>query len=166
MLQRLREAQPPDVTVRVSFAPGDAAQVDFGAGPMPLHSDGRERRTWAFVLTLAHSRDQYVEFPWDQTVATWPGCHCRAFEWFGAVPVRVIVDNAKCAITKACSHDPLVQRAYAECAEGYGLHIEACPPHDPKKKGIVESGAKYAKGNFLPTRAFRDLTDLNAQART
>lgn len=29
MLQRLREAQPPDVTVRLSFAPGDAAQVDF-----------------------------------------------------------------------------------------------------------------------------------------
>ena len=25
---------------------------------------------------------------------------------------RVIIDNAKCAIIKACRHDPLVQRAY------------------------------------------------------
>ena len=36
-------------------------------------------------------------------------------------------------------------------------------------KGIVESGVKYLKGNFLPTRALRDLDDLNAlnaQART
>ncbi|MDE2448614.1 MAG: hypothetical protein KGO22_06560 [Gammaproteobacteria bacterium] len=32
-------------------------------------------------------------------------------------------------------------------------------------KGIVESGVKYVKGNFLPTRTFRDLPDLNAQAR-
>jgi hypothetical protein len=24
-----------------------------------------------------------------------------------------------------------VQRAYAECAEGYGFRIEPCPPHDP-----------------------------------
>ena len=103
------------MTVRLSFAPGDAAQVDFGAGPMLRHPDGDERRTWAFVMTLAHSRHQYVEFVWDQTVATWLGCHRRAFEWFGAVPARVIVDNAKCAITKACNHDPLVQRAYAEC---------------------------------------------------
>lgn len=29
----------------------------------------------------------------------------------------------------------------------------------------VESGVKYLKGNFLPLRTFRDLADLNAQAR-
>jgi hypothetical protein len=27
------QRQPPEVTVRLSFAPGEAAQVDFGAGP-------------------------------------------------------------------------------------------------------------------------------------
>jgi len=165
MLGHMREARPPEVTVRLTFAPSEAAQVDFGAGPVLTHPDGQPRRTWAFVMTLCHSRHQYVEFVWDQTVATWLGCHRRAFEWFAAVPERVIVDNAKCAIVKACRHDPLVQRAYAECAEGYGFRIDACPPHDPQKKGIVESGVKYLKGNFLPTRAFRDLADLNAQAR-
>ena len=36
---------------------------------------------------------------------------------------------------------------------------------DPQKKGIVESGVKYVKGNFLPRRTFRDLADLNEQAR-
>jgi transposase len=87
----------------------------------------------------------------------------RAFEWFGAVPARLIIDNAKCAITRACMHDPQVQRAYAECAEGYGFRIDACPPRDPQKKGIVEAGVKYVKGNFLPTRSFRDLADLNAR---
>ena len=46
----------------------------------------RLRRTWAFVMTLCFSRHQYVEFVWDQTVATWLGCHRRAFEWFAAVP--------------------------------------------------------------------------------
>jgi len=63
-------------------------------------------------------------------------CHRRAFEWFDGVPERVIIDNAKCAIVKACTHDPLVQRAYAECAEGYGFKIDACPPHDPQKKAL------------------------------
>lgn len=166
MLQQLRGEIPPEVTVRLSFAPGEAVQVDFGAGPVLTHPDGKPRRTWAFVMTLCHSRHQYVEFVWDQASATWLGCHRRAFEWFAGVPARVIIDNAKCAIVKACSHDPLVQRAYAECAEGYGFKIDACPPHDPQKKGIVESGVKYVKGNFLPTRSFRDLADLNAQART
>ncbi len=165
MLVALRAAQPPETTVRLAFDPGEAAQVDFGAGPVLVHPDGKPRRTWAFVMTLAHSRHQYVEFVWDQSVATWLGCHRRAFEWFGAVPQRLIIDNAKCAITKACARDPLVQRAYAECAEGYGFKIDACPPHDPQKKGIVEAGVKYVKGNFLPTRTFRDLADLNAQAK-
>lgn len=96
---------------------------------------------------------------------TWLGCHRRAFEWFGAVPTRLIIDNPKGAITRACVRDPVVQRAYAECAEGYGFKIDPCPPADPAKKGIVESGVKYVKGNFLPTRTFRDLADLNEQAR-
>jgi hypothetical protein len=123
------------------------------------------RRTWAFVMTLAHSRHQYLEFVWDQTVATWLGCHRRALEWFNGVPQRIVIDNAKCAITRACAQDPVVQRAYAECAEGYGFKIDPCPPYDPQKKGIVEAGVKYVKTNFLPLREFRDLADLNAQAR-
>jgi len=165
LLADIRAHLPPDLTCRLEFEPGEAAQVDFGAGPMLVHPDGQPRRTWAFVMTLAHSRHQYVEFVWDQTVATWLGCHRRAFEWFSGVPARVIIDNAKCAMTRACAQDPTVQRAYAECAEGYGFKIDACPPHDPQKKGIVESGVKYLKGNFLPLRAFRDLADLNAQAK-
>lgn len=166
LVRRLQADLPPETTVRLAWAPAEAAQVDFGAGPVLRHPDGRDRRTWAFVMTLAHSRHQYVEFVWDQSVATWLGCHRRAFEWFSGVPERVVVDNAKCAIVKASAHDPLVQRAYAECAEGYGFRIDACPPHDPQKKGIVESGVKYLKANFLPTRSFRDLADLNAQVRT
>ncbi len=165
MLADLRAKQPAQTTVRLHFDPADAAQVDFGAGPMMVDPEGATRRTWAFVMTLAFSRHQYVEFVWDQTVATWLGCHRRAFEWFGAVPRRLVIDNAKCAIVKACRTEPTVQRAYAECAQGYGFRIDACPPREPQLKGVVEAGVKYVKTNFLPLRTFRDLTDLNRQAR-
>src|SRR5690606_12225677 len=163
MLVDLRAREPAATTVRLHFEPAEAAQVDFGAGPMLADADGVMRRTWAFVMTLAFSRHQYVEFVWDQTVATWLGCHRRAFEWFGAVPARLIIDNAKCAIIRACRTEPTVQRAYAECAEGYGFRIDACPPATPTLKGVVEAGVKYLKINFLPLRTFRDLPDLNRQ---
>ena len=139
----IRSRLPPETTCRLDFEPGDAAQVDFGAGPMLIHPDGQPRRTWAFVMTLASSRHQYVEFVWDQTVATWLGCHRRAFEWFAGVPARVIIDNAKCAITRACAQDPTVQRAYAECAEGYGFKIDPCPPHDPQKKAAFHRSLPF-----------------------
>jgi transposase len=165
LIQSIRAAAPTPATVALHWAPADAAQVDFGAGPRLADADGVMRRTWFFVMTLAYSRHQYVEFVWDQTVATWLGCHRRAFEWFGAVPSRLVIDNASCAITRACRTDPTVQRSYAECAEGYGFRIDACPPREPQLKGIVEAGVKYVKGNFLALRSFRDLADLNAQAR-
>jgi transposase len=159
-------AQPPQATMRLDFAPGEAAQVDFGAGPIVPHPHtGEVLRTWIFVMTLCFSRHQYAEVVLDQTIATWLGCHRRAFEWFGGTPQRVIIDNPKCAITRACATDPAVQRAYAECADGYGFKISPCPPRDPQKKGIVEAGVKYIKRSFVPLREFRDLTDANRQLR-
>ncbi len=152
MLRQLRGEQPPEVTVRLSFAPAEAAQVDFGAGPVLTHPDGKPRRTWAFVMTLCHSRHQYVEFVWDQSSATWLGCHRRAFEWFDGVPERVIIDNAKCAIVKACSHDPLVQRAYAECAEGLRLQDRRLPTARPAEEGGRRGRGQVRQGQ-LPAHA-------------
>jgi transposase len=163
-LMQLDALQLPDVPLRLEFKPGEAVQVDFGAGPLMTDAQtGEVFKTWFFVMTLCWSRHQYAEFVLDQTVATWLGCHRRAFEAFRGVPSRVTIDNAKCAITKACYYEPEVQRAYGECAEGYGFRIDACPPRDPQKKGIVESGVKYIKRAFLPLREFRSLADANRQ---
>ena len=116
-------------------------------------------------MTLAFSRHQYAELVLDQRTETWLECHRRAFEWFGGVPARIIIDNARCAITRACFHDPVAQRAYAEYAEGYRFRIDACPPRDPKKKGRVEAGIQYLKRGFVSTREFRSLADANEQLR-
>lgn len=164
LLQSIDAVTPKASTSRLDFEPGEAAQVDFGAGPVITDAmTGASCKTWFFVMTLAWSRHQYVEFVRDQTVETWLACHRRAFEWFGGVASRVIIDNPKCAITRACTRDPEVQRAYAECAEGYGFRISPCPPADPRKKGIVEAGVKYVKRNFLPLREFRSIADANQQ---
>jgi len=156
----------PKVTMILEFKPGECAQVDFGAGPNLIHEvTGETIKTWIFVMVLAWSRHQYAEIVFRQDVETWLGCHRRAFEWFGGVPCKVMIDNPKCAITKACYYDPVVQRAYREFAEGYGFIISACPPREPKKKGRVESGVKYLKKNFIPLREFPNLSLANQQLK-
>lgn len=156
----------PTVSMILEFKPGECAQVDFGAGPkLTNETTGEIIKTWIFVMVLAFSRHQYAEIVLRQDVETWLGCHRRAFEWFGAVPHKIIIDNPKCAITKACYHDPIVQRSYAEFAQGYGFIISPCPPRDPQKKGRVESGVKYVKNNFVPLRYFRHLVDANQQLK-
>lgn len=160
------KADHPQVTTILDFEPGQAAQVDFGKGPTIIDVyTGEVISTWFFVMTLAFSRHQYAEIVTDQKIGTWLGCHRRALEFFGGVPRYLIIDNAKCAIVKACFHDPAVQRSYAEYAEGYGFLISPCPVRDPKKKGRVESGVKYIKRGFLPLREFRTLADANNQLK-
>lgn len=145
----------PDAVVRVETAPGEEAQVDFGdAGQMLDTVTGRMRQAWAFVLTLSWSRHQYVELVWDQKVATWLGLHVRAFAFFGGVPRRIVTDNLKAAIVKACWNEPQANRAYMECAEHYGFLIAPCRPRTPQHKGKVESGGvHYVKRNFLAGRS-------------
>lgn len=156
----------PQATVRLEFEVAHCAQVDFGQGPL-LHVPGERApvKTWIFVMTLAWSRHQYCEIVRDQKVHTWLACHRHAFEWFNGVPRTVMIDNPKCAITRACYFEPEVQRAYAQLATGYGFSISACPPRDPKKKGRVEAGVKYVKSSFVPLREFRDFTHANDQLR-
>lgn len=153
----------PDPVVRLQFAAGESAQVDFGAGPLLLDkTSGKMRKTHFFVMTLAHSRHQYAELVWDQSVPTWLRCHRNAFDFFGGVPHKVRIDNLKSAITKACRHDPQVQRSYGELARGYGFIIDPCIVRTPEHKGRVESGVRYLRRSFLSSpRVLTTLGDAN-----
>ena len=154
----------PYATVRVEREPGEEAQLDFGyAGRMLDPQTGALRKTWAFVMTLAWSRHQYVEFVFDQTIATWILLHRHALEFFGGVPKRLVIDNLKAGITQACWDDPQVQPTYRECAEHYGFLIAPCRPATPEHKGKVEQGGvHYLKRNFLGGRTPTTITQANA----
>jgi hypothetical protein len=80
ILLGLRAERGVPATTILEFAPAEAAQVDFGAGPVLPHESGAQIKTWFFVMTLCWSRHQYVELVLDQTVETWLACHRRAFE--------------------------------------------------------------------------------------
>ncbi len=159
---------PPEVFVRVECKPGEEGQADFGAAGWLLDpTSGQPRRAWAFVMTLTWSRHQYVEFVFDQKLPTWLLLHRHAFEFFGGVPERLVVDNLKAAIVQACFDDPLVQQAYRECAEHYGFLIAPCRPATPQHKGKVEQGGvHYVKRNFLGGREPTLVTQANQDVRT
>ena len=163
----VRQCEPKSAaaTVRVERRPGEEAQVDFGYAGMMVDGDGgRERRSWAFVMTLAWSRHQYVEFVFDQRVDTWLRCHRHAFEYFRGVPQRVVIDNLKSAILRASQDDPQVQQAYRECAEHYGFLIAPCPVGTPQHKGKVEQGGvHYVKRNFLGGRQPTTIAQANRE---
>lgn len=161
---RQMEPSTPKLTVRIEVKPGEEGQVDFGyAGLMFDPHTRRRRKTWAFVMTLSWSRHQYVEFVFNQTAETWLLLHQHAFTFFSGAPRRVVLDNLKAAIVKACLEEPTVQRSYRELAEHYDFLIAPCQPYKPEHKGKVESGVHYVKRNFLAGRQFEDIHDANSK---
>lgn len=171
LVRAIRREQPPAVTVRLETAPGEVAQVDFGfIGYLQDDRTGASHKAWVFTLVLAWSRHQYAEFVFDQKVPTWLLCHQHAFEFFGGVPQRIILDNLKAAIIQAYTRDedPTVQQAYRECAEHYGFLIDPCLPRKPQHKGKVErGGVGYLKQAFVPLLPDgATLTDANRRLRS
>jgi len=163
----VRRLEPtlPKATVRVETRPGEEAQVDFGyAGHMLDPKTGVLRKTWVFVMTLSWSRHQYVEFVFNQKVETWLRLHSNALAFFDGVPERLVIDNLKAAIIRACLYDPQVQQSYRECAEHYNFLIRPCPVATPEQKGKVEQGGvHYVKRNFLGGREPTTITKANQE---
>ena len=154
LVRSIQAGQPPAVTLRLETAPGEVAQVDFGyVGLLRDDRTDEPRKAWVFVMSLGWSRHLYAEIVFDQSVSTWLVCHQHAFEFFGGVPKRVVLDNLKAAILKAYTRDddPEVQQAYRECAEHYGFLIDPCLPRKPQHKGKVErGGVRYLQQAFVP----------------
>ena len=164
---RSLEPREPDVTVRVETRPGEEAQVDFGyAGRMIDPETGELRKTWLFVMRLSWCRHQYPEFVFDQKIETWLRLHRNAFDFFGGVPERVVIDNLKAGIIRACRHEPQAQQSYRECAEHYNFLIAPCRPRTPQHKGKVEKGGiHYVKRNFLGGREPTTITQANRDVK-
>ncbi|MBV9577607.1 MAG: IS21 family transposase [Chloroflexi bacterium] len=156
----------PKAVVRVHTAPGEEAQVDFGsAGTLLDPRNQQPRRAWIFVMTLGYSRHQYAELVFDQKISTWLSCHRHAFEWFGGIPHRIVLDNLKAAILEAHLHDPVVGEAYRRQAQHYGFVISPNRPYTPEHKGKVENGVHFVKRSFLAGQQFADLHVANAALR-
>ncbi|MCE5324047.1 IS21 family transposase [bacterium] len=150
--------------VRIETPPGQEAQVDFGsAGKMRDRKTGKLRQAYCFVMTLSSSRHQYVEFVFDQKMATWIGCHRRAFESFGGAPKEVVVDNLKAAMIKASLDDPILSEPYRKMAIHYGFLVHPCRVRTPEHKGKVENGVHYVQRNFLAGTEFIDIDEANRE---
>ena len=153
LVQSIQAGQPPEVVGRIETEPGEVAQVDFGyVGYLLDPTTGQKRKAWCFALVLGWSRYLHAEFVFDQKIATWLICHQHAFEFFQAVPRRIVLDNLKAAVIRAYTQEdePAVQQSYRECAEHYGFLIDPCLPRRPEHKGKIESGVGYIKRGFLP----------------
>ena len=160
----IRPRQRP-AFLKLLFAPGEAAQVDWGEyGTIGVGST--RRKLSFFVMVLCHSRRMYLEFFVSQTMEHFLAAHEHAFAAFNAVPARIIIDNLKSGVIEhlaGCA--PVFNARYLDYARHCGFSPSACNVAKGNEKGRVENGVGYVKKNFLNGLELADFSAVNPAAQ-
>lgn len=163
----VRKVRPPKTRpyLKLVFAPGECAQVDWGSYGT-VNAGSTKRRLSFFVMVLCHSRMMYVEFTVSQTMEHFLGCHQNAFEFFGKVPSKIMVDNLKSAVLKrTIGKAPVFNPRYMDFADYYGFSIVPCNVGKGNEKGRVENAVGYIKKNLLNGLDIPDFEAMKPIAR-
>jgi transposase len=163
-VRKVRPRQKP-AFLKLAFAPGECAQVDWGSYGAVRVGD-TSRRLSFFVMVLCYSRMMYAEFTLSQTMEHFLACHQHAFDFFGAIPAKIMVDNLKSAVLKRIiGRPPVFNPKYLDFADHYGFSIAPCNVGKGNEKGRVENGVGYIKKNFLSGLDIPDFSALNPAVR-
>lgn len=152
------------VTMRQEHRAGEKMFVDFSGDGIDLvdPKTGEVTRAKLFVAVLGASSLTYVEPVLDESLATWTGCHVRAFEFFGGVPSIVVPDNLKSGVKSPDRYEPELNPTYAELARHYGCAVVPARVRRPRDKGKVEAAVLIAERWILAVLRHRTFASLNA----
>jgi transposase len=146
-------------------APGEVAEVDYGRlGIIYDPAVGRNRVLWALVVTLVFSRHQYVYVTHSQDLKSLINGIEEAWEFFGGVVRRLIIDNLKAAVVKADRYEPIFQRTFLEYSRYRGFIIDSTEVASPKGKPKVERQIPYVRENYFKGETFIDRNHVQREA--
>ena len=150
--------------IRFESEPGQQMQIDWGHfGSLPYgHTN---RKLYALAVLEAYSRMLYVEFTHSQKQQTLHQCLLNAFLFFGGTPQEIVVDNMLTAVIERQGSIVRFNDAFLDFLRIFTITPVACNPGAPHEKGKIEAAIKYIRRNFWPLRSFKDLNDVQGQAR-
>lgn len=138
-------ARKTKATMRIHHKPGDAMEVDWAGGTLPITDPvtGIKDPAYLFVAVLPCSCDAYAELCGDMKLENWLYCHVHAFEYFDGVPRLLIPDNLKVGVTKNTRYETIINRSYAELAGHYGIAVVPARVYSPRDKSHAEGTVSF-----------------------
>lgn len=155
----------PRVTVRLAdTAPGEEAQADFGHVGWIVDVTAKRRKLWALIVTLSFSRYTFVWPTLTQTVSDVCEGLDGAWNFFGGVPRRLVIDNASSMVTVPSAQTPVLQRSFQEYAQARGILVDPARVRRPQDKGRVENAVAYVRERWCDGEHFLDVGDARRSA--
>jgi transposase len=155
-----------DCCMRQCHVAGEKLFVDYCGQTAPLTNPltGVVTQVQVFVAVMGASSYTYAEATLTQSLPDWLGSHVRAFRFLGGLPVIVVPDNLRSAVSKPCRYEPKLNRSYAELAAHYNVAVMPARVRKPKDKAKVEAGVQLVQRWILAAlrnRTFFSLDELN-----
>lgn len=159
-LVREMKAKLPQVYLPLAFAPGEAAQVDWGIGAVFMN--GRKIEANLFCIRLCFSCAPFVVAYPSQREEVFLEAHGEAFEFFGGVPRALIYDNLKTAVKEGWGKTAREQEKFLAFRAHYAYETRFCNLRKSHEKGLVENLVGYSRRNFLvPIPRVESWVELN-----
>ncbi len=164
IVARHRPRPAAEAYLRLRTLPGEQAQVDWAHfGNLAI---GRARRAlWGFVMVLSFSRQIFLRFFLGAAMPNFLRGHVEAFQAFAGVAKVLLYDNLRSAVLERRGDAIRFHPTLLELAAHYHFLPRPVAVARGNEKGRVERAIRYARENFFAARSWKDLADLNAQAR-
>jgi transposase len=160
-LRAIRPEPPKEAFFELDFAPGEAAQVDWGEFG-DVFGDGT--KVHAFVMVLCFSRLLYLEFTLRETLPTLLRCYERALRFFCGLCKEYWHDNMPTVVAERLGRLRRFTEGFLAYVGFHGFDPVLCNVGQAHEKGRVEDGVKLVRNQFWPGRRAVDIDDLNRQA--
>lgn len=158
---RQAPARSREAFLRLEFAPGECAQVDW-AEFGDVFGDGV--KIHCFAMVLCHSRMLYLEFTRSERFEEFIRCHENAFKFFGGAPRECWYDNLTTAVTDRLGNLIRFNARFMAYMGHHTVRPHACNVARGNEKGRVENVINYIRQNFWSGRSFADFEDLLKQS--
>jgi len=159
------------VTMAVERIPGEKMYIDWAGDTPELLVDlatGEIRPVHVFTTTLGVSSLVYAEIFMDEKLPNFIAGTVHALQFYGAVAKYIVPDNCATAVKKHSKDELIINTAYQDLEEFYGVVILPPPPRKPRGKPTVENHVRYLETHLiekLKEGIYTSLDALNAAAK-
>jgi len=165
--QWLRRSKP---VMHIEHIAGDKMYIDYAGEKLHLvdKDTGEITDVEVFISVLGASQLTYIEATLSQCKEDFISCCEHALVYYEGVPMAIVPDNLKSAVTKSSLYEPTLNQAFENFALHYSTTILPARAYKPKDKALVEGAVKIAYRRIysvLDTKVFHNLEELNEAIR-
>lgn len=161
-----RKYQKRRGSMKLDHPPGKEVYIDF-AGKKLHYIDketGEKVAAEVFVAILPYSQYTFVCACKSQSREDLIGCMEKALVFFGGVPLAIVSDNLKAAVSRASKYEPIINKTFKDFARHYDCVVNPTRTYHAQDKALVEGAVRLAYQRiYHPMRemTFFSLAELN-----